>query len=340
MAITSNVYISYDADAAAMIDLSTAFVYELGYNLPLPKYNKIELPGMNGVFDMTDALGVYFGNRLVNISLAVKNGTANGDGVCNAFISAYDGNTVRVYIGTDFYFRGRCTVIGDNRADACRQLSVQIDADPLRYDTSYTPNDYGQIINPKRSGSNLWSSLNVSATTAGAAVTMGGGTISASGSAEAVFVFSNDAATAGKLFRIEFNNLDGCIVDDVGGTRMMTEKAYILLANGADVNIVLRRYGADAASFECIIQEIETTTINNTGAAVPLELADNYNALYKKYIFLNDCVFQYGFSGYKSRPELMLRPGANLIATFVDYSNYTPPTVTLFTRVRYRRGVI
>lgn len=342
--ITSNVKISLDSDTAAQVALDTNFTYDVGFNLPMPKLSKLELLGINGDVDITNALSTqtFYGNRTVNISLVVKNGSVNGGLVCDNFVNTYDGQRVRLHINNLYFLRGRLTVIGDNRADALRQLSVTIDAEPLRYYTTYLPNSTGTDLRPAAWSASLWNSTNVS----GLGVTANGATIPASAYTEETYVIDPDLHLSGKLVRIYLQNMVNCTAEvAVGG------KTF---GSGAGSHIYLKESGVptytvvahiidntQTASFECGIRTIDATTITTDSKSVPLQINSTYvpSVNYPVKMYLNGTIFTVKPEGdWKEYAPAMIKTGTNYIATFVDTPSFSSGSGVL--NVRYRGGVL
>lgn len=352
--ITENVKISLDSDTAAQVALDTNFTYDVGFNLPMPKLSKLELLGINGDVDITNALSTqtFYGNRTVNISLVVKNGSVNGGLVCDNFVNTYDGQRVRLHINNLYFLRGRLTVIGDNRADALRQLSVTIDAEPLRYYSTYLPNSTGTDLRPTAWSANMWNSTNIS----GTGVTVSGATIPADHIADQNYHFYLLPAyfTAGKLVRIYLQNISNCIIEIRQGDSVKSRGAgsHIVLAQSdpyAQTNLyVIPIDHAQSASFECIVRTIDTTTITTDSKAVPLQIESTYvpNVNYPVKMFLNGTIFTVkpdDYSGtWREYAPAMLKTGDNKIATFVDVSTFDPSAAgsSGVLNVRYRGGVL
>lgn len=352
--ITSNIKISLDSDTATQIALDTNFTYDVGFNLPMPRLSKLELLGINGDVDITNALGAAtYGNRVVNMSLAVKNSTANGDTVCDSFINTYDGENVRLYIGSSYFLRGRLTVIGDNRADALRQLSVTINAEPLRYSTTYTPSASGLDITPENLGANLWSAENVTPLDTGMTVTASGGTIAANApitSGEG-HMFDVDTAVigSGKLLRFYFSSLVNCKIELRNRGKVIGEGKGTILVFTDDgqcsIN-VFRKDETAEASFACTIREITTHTVNNAGKAVPFAVNHYYSASIDRIpkMYVNGTVFSLGGLASESiwdeYAPAVLRSGNNVVAAFIDYGNFDASGANGTIKIRYRKGVL
>lgn len=354
--ITSNIKISLDSDTATQVALDTNFTYDVGFNLPMPRLSKLELLGINGDVDITNALGAAtYGNRVVNMSLAVKNSTANGDTVCDSFINTYDGENVRLYIGSSYFLRGRLTVIGDNRADALRQLSVTINAEPLRCSTTYTPSASGLDITPENLGANLWSSANVTPPYPETHVTASGASIDADAddSDGVAFEVNDTVVGSGKLLRIYTQNINNCkvmIVEyDGENERIVVSEATgtaLYMSNGNRLIIkVFRKNTSSAASFGCTIREIATHTVNNAGKAIPFEIKNTFysNTTAKTKIYANGTVFapkQMLSGAWQEYAPAVLKSGNNIIAAFVDSGSYDSTQSGGELRIRYRKGVL
>lgn len=354
--ITENVKISLDSDTAAQVALDTNFTYDVGFNLPMPKLSKLELLGINGDVDITNALSTqtFYGNRTVNISLVVKNGSVNGGLVCDNFVNTYDGQRVRLHINNLYFLRGRLTVIGDNRADALRQLSVTIDAEPLRYSTSYTPSASGLDITPVALGTNLWNATNVrSDDTSSATVTSSGGSIRANaatyeGEGNQFVVTATSVTSAGKLIRLYLENLVNCDVEvrHNGKAVNITSSTALIYTDGGSITInAFRKDTSVAASFGCTIREIATQTVVNDGKSVPLTVSHSYStgSDSKPKLYINGTVINLGYGDvgvWDEYAPAMLKSGNNIIAAFVNLSSFNPSGASGAIKIRYRKGVL
>ena len=348
--ITSNVKISLDSDTATQVALDTNFTYVVGFNLPMPKLSKLELLGINGDVDITEALSpqVFYNNRTVNISLNVKNGSVNGDLVCDNFVNTYDGQRVRLYINSLYIFKGRLTVIGDNRADAFRQLSATIDAEPLRYATTYSPSASGADLRPTAWSANMWDSTNIS----GTGITSAGATIPADHTEGQNYPFYLLAAhfPAGKLVRIYLENISNCTIEVRQGDSVKSRGAgsHIIMAdaNALTSLFVMPIDHTQSVSFGCGVRIIDTTTITTDSKAVPLQIESTYepygspNTPVK--MFVNGTIFTVkpdAYSGnWREYAPAMLKTGANKVATFVDSPSFSSGSGVL--NIRYRGGVL
>ena len=354
MGYKANCSISLDDDSAALESLDTRYSYEIGFNMPMPKISKVSALGINGDIDLTNSLGATtFENRTVNISLAVKAGAVNGDSYCSQFVRDYDGKLVRVFLPDGRFLRGRLVVIGDNRSDALRMLSVQIDVDPLIYSAAYLPVG-GLDVSPAAFSANRWNTGNVFAISP-AQVTATGGTIQANSGANAHYFYIDQIMTdtAGYLYRFKFSNFNNCYIEFTDrkpskyaekSTSIYEGITYLETTGGQFEFTVHPIDPTLAASFECSFRDVEVHSVNNIGKTVPFDIKSGYRTasgmIYPK-MYVNGTIFDlFEFWDWREYAPAVLREGANTIATIVEDEAFNPTTSTGTILIRYRSGVV
>lgn len=356
MGTKNNIYISLDSDSATIEALSDKWSYDVGWNLPAPKLAFADIPFMNGSLDVTNAIAdnVYFNNRTINISLALKNGAVGYATACADFINKYDGEVVRVYNYSDNTFmRGRLTVLGDNMADEMRMLSVQVNAEPLRYGKDYLPANAGADISPEALGSSIWNQANVTANDSPyTAVTPSGGEILANASQVEgegnVFTVVGLVGVGKKLVRFYFENLVNCKIELRKNGKVIGEganKSHISLTENDLITVhAFRTNTSAAASFSCGIREIATWEVYNFGKAVSFQIEHDFSSggERKPIIFVNGVLQNLGApigaGVWNESPIYILQHGANTIAAFVDSPSFDPSQASGTIKYRYRRG--
>ena len=100
--------------------------------------NMIEVPGRDGLLDMTDTVfgGEYFTSREIKINFGGLRNSEDWDSVISNFRNLFEGKTVKVEFATmpGWYFTGRCTIedFGHVRALGTFVFTLP-DADPYMY---------------------------------------------------------------------------------------------------------------------------------------------------------------------------------------------------------------
>lgn len=97
---------------------------------PAPKVQYVDLPGRDGVLDMSEWAGVVrFGSRNLQIKLR------DLDGGKDRFVNAVYGNTMRIYTDedTDYYYTGRCDkMTAEYRQHGIWDITMDITCDAYR----------------------------------------------------------------------------------------------------------------------------------------------------------------------------------------------------------------
>lgn len=96
-----------------------------------------QVPGMDGMLDLTDALGgVKFENRELEFQLVYDNGTeAEFHETASMVRNLLDGRRMRVNTSEDpeWYWSGRCQVGAEKVGRRMMSLAVTVDADPYKH---------------------------------------------------------------------------------------------------------------------------------------------------------------------------------------------------------------
>ena len=351
-----NLKIALDDDSATYYDIKAVYslLPDLAVAWPKPKTTYLNINGVNGGADLTEALGgVSYDYRQLTLRLTTrKDGLLAPDVAVNEFAKDYDGQRVRIKVlatsasASDYFFRGRLSITADDENKEIRQITCNVYAEPLKYSTTYTPSASGTDLRPTAWSANLWSSANVS----GQNVTATGATISADASKTSyAYVVSATALPADKLVRIYFQNLTNCTIEIHRGERTIGNGAgsHIYLSTGTPVFFIIVRPidNTQTASFGCIVRTIDVTTITTDSKAVPIQIESTYvpNVNYPVKMYLNGTIFTVKPDGsWKEYAPAMLKTGANKIAAFVDVSTFDPSAAgsSGVLNVRYRGGVL
>lgn len=105
---------------------------------PIPKVNAVSADGMNGIIDFTDAMGVYYNNRTISVTIQATNMediTGLTSPFLDNFVRNYHGKVVDLSFEDTVtrYYTGRLSVTADDHKDRYRTITFAVDADPFRY---------------------------------------------------------------------------------------------------------------------------------------------------------------------------------------------------------------
>lgn len=109
-------------------------------SVPMPdaRTKTVEVPGANGVLDLTEAINgaVCYANRSITLTFTV-NCDMEAWHVLYARIASYcHGKRLKVTLDTDpsYYYEGRITVQSTKDNNVYGDLTITVDADPLKYE--------------------------------------------------------------------------------------------------------------------------------------------------------------------------------------------------------------
>lgn len=103
---------------------------------PIAKIKEIEVPGMNGVLDITESLGdVKYSNRQISFKFTTREYAKIND-----LINNLHGRKMKIILDRDnaYYYRGRCSVADPLPAKNLFTVEVTADCNPYRYKTRLT----------------------------------------------------------------------------------------------------------------------------------------------------------------------------------------------------------
>lgn len=129
------------ANGNAWTNVETQYGMECtGYGATLPEYrnNTVEVPGKNGVLDLTDAFGVFYDNRTVYFSMKKICSAENFVTLFSTIANAWHGKKVKVKFDKDsnYFYRGRCKVEAKHVDNEIHGINFIIDAEPFKYPVS------------------------------------------------------------------------------------------------------------------------------------------------------------------------------------------------------------
>lgn len=119
----------------------------LGYGIgtPEPRFNYVTVPGRNGVLDLTSAIGpVTFDNRQIWFSCREYALPPEHIFQYSGMLNKYHGQAVKIIFDDDkeYYYQGRCIVSTDYIDNNTRNITFEVDADPLKYPVYASDEDW------------------------------------------------------------------------------------------------------------------------------------------------------------------------------------------------------
>lgn len=111
---------------------------------PEPKTYQVDVPGMDGSADLTDAMGpVKFKNRQINMNFGAKYDIEKWPTVLSEIYGLYNGQNVELIFNDDvnFFYKGRASFSDYERARQSGTFTVTVDADPFKYEVQDSMSD-------------------------------------------------------------------------------------------------------------------------------------------------------------------------------------------------------
>lgn len=120
---------------------------QLGYGVstPEPRTNMVEVPGRNGLLDLTSVLGpVTYNQRQVWGSFREYATTEGHITKYSEIMNKFHGQRVKVVLDADpgYYYIGRCMVSTDYTNPKARLINITVDAEPLKYPVYASDEDW------------------------------------------------------------------------------------------------------------------------------------------------------------------------------------------------------
>lgn len=114
---------------------------EMKIGLPKIKTAYLEVPGMNGSLDLTEAQngGVKYGNRELEFKFDARNcGYQKWLTLVSNITAEIHGQKKKIIIDTDpgFYYSGRCSVESKKDNDVLAEIIISCDCDPFKIDVA------------------------------------------------------------------------------------------------------------------------------------------------------------------------------------------------------------
>lgn len=107
--------------------------YDIGF--PEPKTETVDVPGMNGVIDLTDVFGeVYYKNRHLSFTFSVIRKNMEWDELLNTLTEYLHGKKMRIILDSDpeHYWYGRCTINTFSTDRRISTITIDCDAEPFK----------------------------------------------------------------------------------------------------------------------------------------------------------------------------------------------------------------
>lgn len=118
---------------------------KIAIDFPEPKTNLIDIPGADGVVDMTEALGeIAYKNRKVRFYFAVLGSYENWHSQCTLIANYLHGKRLKVILDTDpyYYYIGRLQMETTKTVDILHEIVITGDMDPYKYEMQSSLEDW------------------------------------------------------------------------------------------------------------------------------------------------------------------------------------------------------
>lgn len=113
---------------------------------PKPKTNNIEIPGADGVIDLTEALtgDVKYNNRKLTFEFAIRREFSKHLAIQSKISNYLQGKKLKIIMDDDksFYYVGRCTINKFESNNTIGKLIIEVDAEPYKYDIQSSLEDW------------------------------------------------------------------------------------------------------------------------------------------------------------------------------------------------------
>lgn len=120
-------------------------IHGYGIGTPEPNLNYVEVPGRNGVLDLTSVMGpVTFKNRSVYFGAIEYADAPAHISRYSEILNKYHGKQVKIVFADDkeYYYTGRCLVSAEYENNMVRGIEFEIDANPLKYPVYASDEDW------------------------------------------------------------------------------------------------------------------------------------------------------------------------------------------------------
>lgn len=116
-----------------------------GASTPEPRTNMVEIPGRNGLLDLTSNLGpVTYGQRSVWFACMMVDTPRRLTQRYSEILNKYHGQRCRMILDDepDYYYDGRCSVSREYLDNGAQAVRLDLDADPLKYPVYASDEDW------------------------------------------------------------------------------------------------------------------------------------------------------------------------------------------------------
>lgn len=113
---------------------------------PEPKTNNIEIPGADGVIDLTEALtgDIKYNNRKLTFEFVIRREFGKHLAIQSKISNYLQGKKLKIIIDDDksFYYLGRCIINQFESDNSIGKLVIEVDAEPYKYDIQSSLEDW------------------------------------------------------------------------------------------------------------------------------------------------------------------------------------------------------
>lgn len=107
--------------------------------LPTPKVNKIEIPGLDGYLDITEAVigRTVYGEREITAKFTIIGRRDVTEQTLSKVLNEFHGQKVKIVLpDREGYLEGRCAMNGKERQPACGTITASFICQPFFYDNT------------------------------------------------------------------------------------------------------------------------------------------------------------------------------------------------------------
>lgn len=113
---------------------------------PEPYVYSLSVPGKNGKIDLSDTMAGYptYKNRLITLTFAGKRKYTEWPTILSKLMTAYHNKRVKLIFDDDtaYYYMGRANITNQERALSIGEITIEVDADPYKYDLISSLDDW------------------------------------------------------------------------------------------------------------------------------------------------------------------------------------------------------
>lgn len=126
---------------------------------PEPKIIEVDIPGSDGVKDLTEAFGkVFYNNRIITINFDLLTDYNNWSEIRRKISNFLNGRKRKITfdIDSDFYYVGRCKITSFYNESTIMKITIECNCNPYKYKKEETVIEYDVIENNIYSFDNLF----------------------------------------------------------------------------------------------------------------------------------------------------------------------------------------